>query len=95
MDDNKPWKILKEMGISDHDTCLLYKGQEETVRMGHGTTGRFKVWKGVHGGCILPPCLFNFYVEDIMQMLGWMKHKLGSRLPGETSATSDMQMIPL
>ena len=94
MDDNKQWKILKEMGISDHDTCLLYKGQEETVRMGHRTTDRFKIWKGVHGGCILSPCT-HFYVEYIMQMLGWMKHKLGSRLPGETSTTSDMQMIPL
>ena len=97
-DHNKLWKILKEMGIPDHLTCLLrnlYAGQEATVRTGHGTTGWFQIGKGVHQGCILSPCLFNLYAEYIMEMLGWMKHKLESRLPGEIAITSDMQMIPL
>ena len=63
-------KILKEMGIPDHLTCLLrnlYAGQEETVRTGHGTTDWFQIGKGVHQGCILSPCLFNFYAEYIMR----------------------------
>ena len=62
----KLWKILKEMGIPDHLTCLLrnlYDGQEETVRTGHGTTDLFQVGKGIHHGCILSPCLFNLYAE--------------------------------
>ena len=62
MDHNKLWKILKEMGIPDHLTCLwknLYAGQEATVRTGHGTTGWFQIGKGAHQGCILSPCLFN------------------------------------
>ena len=66
---NKLWKILKEMGIPDHLTCLprnLYAGQEATVRTGHGTTDWFQIGKGVHQGCILSPCLFNFYAEYIM-----------------------------
>ena len=91
------WKILKEMGISDYLTCLLrnlFSGQEATVRTGHGTTDWFQIGKGVHQGCILSPCLFNLYVEYIMETLGWKKHKLESRLPGEISITSDMQMIP-
>ena len=61
-------KILKEMGIPDHLTCLLrnlYAGQEATVRIGHGTTDWFQIGKGVHQGCILSPCLFNFYAEYI------------------------------
>ena len=97
VDHNKLWKILKEMGISDHLTCLLrnlYAGQEGTVRTGHGTTDWFQIGKGVHQGCILSPCLFNFYAEYIMRNTGWKKHKLESRLPGEISITSDMQMIP-
>src|SRR5574337_582502 len=64
------WKILKEMGIPDHLTCLLrhlYAGQEATVRTGHRTTDWFHIGKGVHQGCILSPCLFNFYAEYIMQ----------------------------
>ena len=67
---NKLWKILREMGIPDHLTCLLrnlYVGQEATVRTGHGTTDCFQIGKGVHQGCILSPCLFNFYAEYIMQ----------------------------
>ena len=91
------WKILKEMGIPDHLSCLLrnlYAGQEATVRTGHGTTDWFQTGKGVRQGCILSPCLFNFYAEYIMGNVGWMKHKLESRLPGEISITSDTQMIP-
>ena len=64
------WKILKEMGIPDHLTCLLrnlYAGQEATVRTGHGTTDRFQIGKGVRQGCILSPCLFNLYAEYIMR----------------------------
>ena len=60
------WKILKEMGIQDHWTCLLrnlYAGQEATVRTGHGTTDWFQIGKGVRQGCILSPCLFSFYAE--------------------------------
>ena len=99
MDQNKLWKILEEMGIPDHLTCLLrilYAGHEVTVRTGHGTTDWFQIGKGVCQGCILSPCLFNFYAEYIMRNagLGWKKHKLESRLPGETSITSDMQMTP-
>ena len=67
---NKLWKILQEMGIPDHLTCLLrnlYAGQEVTVRTGHGTTDWFQIWKRVHRDCILSPCLFNLYAEYIMQ----------------------------
>ena len=67
---NKLWKILKEMGIPDHLTCLLinlYAGQKATVRTGHGTMDLFQIGKGVHQGCILSPCLFNLYAEYIMQ----------------------------
>ena len=69
VDYNKLWKILKEMGISDHLTCLLrnlYAGQKATVRTRHGTTDWFQIRKGVCQGCILSPCLFNLHVEDIM-----------------------------
>ena len=67
---NKLWKILKEMGISDHLICLLrnlYAGQEATVRTRRGTTDWFQIGKGVHQGCILSPCLFNLYAEYIMR----------------------------
>ena len=67
---NQLWKILKEMGIPDHLTCLLrnlYAGQEATVRTGHGTTDWFQIGKGVCQGCILSPCLFTFYAEYIMR----------------------------
>ena len=89
--------ILREMEIPDHLTYLLknlYAGQETTVRAGHGTTDWFQIGKGVCQGCILSPCLFNLYAEYIMRKLGWKKHKLESRLPGEMSVTSDMQMTP-
>ena len=73
VDHNELWKILKEMGIPDHLTCLLrnlYAAQEATVRTGHGTTDWFQIGKGVHQGCILSPCLFNFYAEHIMRNAG-------------------------
>ena len=92
-----PTSILREMGIPDHLTCLLrnlYVGQEATVRTGHGTTHWFQIGKGVHQGCILSPCLFNLYAEYVMRNAGLEKHKLESRLPGEISITSDMQMTP-
>ena len=88
------WKILKEMGIPDHLACLLrnlYAGQEATVRTEHGTTDWFQTGKGVHQGCILSPCLFNLYAGET---LGWRKHKLEPRLPGEISITSRTQMTP-
>ena len=91
------WKILKGMGIPDDLTCLLrnlYPGQEATVRTGHETTDWFQIRKGVHQGCILSPCLLNLYAEYIMRNAGLMKHKLESRLLGEISITSDMQMTP-
>ena len=94
---NKVWKILKEMEIPDHFTCLLrnlYAGQEAAVRTGNGTTDWFQIRKWVHQGCILSPCLFNLCAEYIMQNLGWMKHKLEPRLPGEISVISDIQMTP-
>ena len=86
-------KVLQEMGISDQLTCLLrnlYEGQETVVRTGHGTMNWFQIRKGVHKGCMFPPCLFNFYTS--CEMLGCMKHKLEYRLSEETSITSDMQM---
>ena len=73
VDHNKLRKILKEMGIADHLTCLLrnlYASQEATVRTGHGTTDWFQIRKGVHQGCILSPCLFNLYGEHIMRNAG-------------------------
>ena len=97
VDHNKLWKILKEMGILDHLTCLLrnlYADQETTVRTEHGTTDWFRIGKGVCQGCILSPCLFNLYVEYIMQNAGWIKHRLESRFLGEISITSDTKMTP-
>ena len=97
VDHNKLWKILKEIGIPYHLTCLLrnlYADQVATVRTGHGTTDWFQIGKGVHQGYTLSPYLFNSYAEYIMRMLGWMKPKLESRFLGEISITSDMQMTP-
>ena len=74
------WKILQEMGIPDHLTCLLrnlYAGQEATVRTGHGTTDWFQIGKGVRQGCILSPCLFNFYAEYIMRNAGLEETQAG------------------
>ena len=97
VDHNKLWKILKEMGIPDHLTCLLrnlYTGQEATVRTGQGTMDRFLILKRVCQGCILSPCLFNLYAEYIMRNTGLDEAKLESELQGEISVTSDMQMTP-
>ena len=101
-DHRKLWKILQEMGTPDHLTCLLrnlYAGQQATVRTVHEkkkkkrtvheTMDWFQIGKGVHQDCILSLCLFNLYAEYIMQNAG-----LESRLPGEISLTSDMQMTP-
>ena len=90
-------KILQEMGIADHLTCLLrnlYAGEEATVRTGHGTTDWFQIGKGVCQGCILSPCLFNFYAEYIRRNVGLDEAEAESRLLGEISITSDMQMTP-
>ena len=90
-------KILKEMGTPDHLTCLLrnlYAGQEATVRTRHGTTDWIQIGKGVPQGCILSPCLFNFYAEYIMRNTGLEETQPESILPGEISITSDMQMTP-
>ena len=83
VDHNKLWKILKENGIPDHLTCLLrnlYAGQEATVRTGHGTTDWFQIGKGVRQGCILSPCLFNFYAEYIMRNAGLKEAKAGIKI---------------
>ena len=83
VDNNKLWKILKEMGIPDHLTCLLrnlYAGQEAPVRTGHGTTDWFQKGKGVHQGCILSPCLFNFYAEYIMRNAGIEETQAGIKI---------------
>src|SRR5574337_1089133 len=79
------WKIMKEMGIPDHLTCFLinlYAGQEATVRTGHGTTYWFQIGKGVRQGCILSPCLFNFYAEYIMRNAGLEEAKAGIKIDG-------------
>ena len=97
VDHNKLWKIFKEMEIPDHLTCLLinlYRSQEATVRTGHGTTDWFQIGKGVRKGCILSLCLFNFYVEHIMQNAGLEDSQLESGLLGEISITSYVQIIP-
>ena len=97
VDHNKLWKILKEMRIPDHLTCLLrnlYAGHRATIRTGHGTTDWFQIGKRVRQGCILSPCLFNFYVVYIMRNVGLKEAQLESRLPEEISITSDMQMTP-
>ena len=83
VDHKKLWKILKEMGIPDHLICLLrnlYAGQEATVRTGHGTTVWFQIGKGVRQGCILSPCLFNFYAEYIMKNAGLEEAQAGIKI---------------
>ena len=85
VDHNKLWKILKEMGIPDHLTCLLrnlYAGQEATVRTGHGTTDWFHIGKGVCQGCILSLCLFNLYAEYIMRNTGLDEVQAGIKIAG-------------
>ena len=93
---NKLWKILKEVGIPDHLTCLLrnlYADQEATLRTGHGTTDWFQIGKGVCQGCILLPCLFNIYAEYITRNAGLEEAQARIKL-GEIPTTSDMQMTP-
>ena len=90
-------EILMDMGMPGHLTCLLrslYAGQEATVRTVYRTVGWFQIEKGACQGCILLACLFNSYAEYSMQNASCMKHRLKSRLPGEISITSDMQMTP-
>ena len=91
------WKILKEMGIPDHLTCLLrnlYAGQEAAVKTGHGTTDCFQIGKGVRQGCILSPCSFNLYAEYITRNAGLDETQAGIKLQGKMLITSDMQMTP-
>ena len=85
VDHNKLWKILKEMGIPDHLTCLLrnlYAGLEVTTRTGHGTTDWFQIRKGVPKGCILSPCLFNLFAEYIVRNAGLDKAQAGIKIAG-------------
>ena len=85
VDYNKLWKVLKEMGIPDHLTCLLrnlYAGQEATVKTGHRTTDWFQIGKGVHKGCILSLCLFNLYAEYVMQNAGLDEAQAGIKIAG-------------
>ena len=85
VDHNKLWKILKEMGIPDHLTCLLrnlYAGQEATDRTGHGKTDWFQIGKGVRQGCILSPCLLNIYAEYIMRNAGLKEAQAGFKIAG-------------
>ena len=86
MGHNKLWKILQEVRIPDHLTCFLrnlYAGQEATVRTGHGTTDWFQIGKAVRQGCILSPCLFNFYAEYIMRNAGLEETQAGIKIAGE------------
>ena len=85
VDHKKMWKILRELGIADHLTYLLrnlYAGQEATVRTGHGTTDWFQIGKGGLQGCILSPCLFNFYAEYIMRNAGLEEAQAGIKITG-------------
>ena len=91
------WKILKEMGIPDHLTCLLrnlYADQEATIGTGHGTTDWFQIGIGVRQGCILSPCLFNLSAEYIMRNAGLEEAQAEIKIAGRNIITSDMQMTP-
>ena len=97
VDHNKLWKILREMGIPDHLTCFLrnlYAGQEATVRTGHGTTDWFQIGKGYVKAVYCHPAYLTYMQSTSQEILGWMKHKLESRMLGEILITSDMQMTP-
>ena len=94
---NKLWKILQEMEISDHFTCLLrnlYDSEEATVRIRHGTVDLFHIGKGVHQGYIRSPCLFNFYTEYIMQNAGLNEAQAGTKIAWRKLIISDMQLTP-
>ena len=89
VDHNKLWKILKEMGIPDHLTFLLrnlYADQEAAITAGHGTTGCFQIGKGEHQGCILSPCLFNWYAEYIMRNAGLEEAQAGIKIAGRNTS---------
>ena len=93
VDHNKLWKILKEMGMTDHLTCLLrnlYAGQKATVKTGHGTTDWFQIGKGIYQVVYCHPAYLTYMQRTSWEMLAWMKHKLDSRFLGEISITSDM-----
>ena len=97
VDHNKLWKILKEMGIPDHLTCLLrnlYAGQEATVRTGHGTTDGLQIRKGVHKGCVLSPCLFNLYAGYIMRNARLEEAQAGIKIAGRNINNLNLQMTP-
>ena len=97
VDHNKLWKILQEMGLLDHLTCLLrnlYVGQEATVRTGHGKTDWLQIGKGVHQAEYCHSAYLTYMQNTSCKMLGWMKHKLESIFLGEISITSDIQMTP-
>ena len=97
VDHNKLWKILQEMGMPDHMTCILrnlYAGQEATVRTGHGTMNWFQIEKGVRQGCILSPCLSNLYTDCIMQNARLDEAQAGIKIAGRNIKTSDMQKTP-
>ena len=97
VDQNKLWKILQEIGLSNHLTSLLrnlYAGQEATVRTGHGTSDWFQIGKEYVEAVYCHPAYLTYMQSTSWETLGWMKHKLESRLPGKISITSDMQMTP-
>ena len=97
VDHKKLWKILQDIGIPNHLTCLLrnlYAGQETTTRTGHGTTACSKLGKEYIEAVYCHPAYLTYMQSTSGEMPGWMKYKLESRLPGEISITSDMQMIP-
>ena len=93
VDHNKLWKILKEMGIPDHLTCLLRNLYAVITR--HGTMDWFQIGKGVHQGCILSPCLFNLYAEYIMRNAGLDEAQGGIKISRRKAITSNIQMTPL
>ena len=97
VDHNKLWKLLKKMGIPDHLTCLLrnlYACQGATVRIGHGITDWLQIGKIVCQGCILSPCLFNFYAEYIMRNAGLDEAQAGIKIVGRSTNNLNMQMTP-
>ena len=97
VDHNKLFKILQEVGIPDHHTCLLrnlYADQEATVRTGNGTTDWLQIGKGVHQAVYCHPAYLTYMQSTSCEMPGWLRHKLKSRLPGEIPRTSDTQMTP-